>query len=53
MAGIARNLTELIGNTPMLELANYCRAEGLDARLIANLSILIREAALGPPQVWL
>lgn len=37
MAGIARNLTELIGNTPMLELANYCRAEGLDARVIAKL----------------
>lgn len=37
MAGIAKNLTELIGNTPMLELVNFSRAEGLEARLVAKL----------------
>ena len=28
MAKIAKNLTDLIGNTPMMELAKYSRAEG-------------------------
>lgn len=37
MAGIAKNLTDLIGNTPMLELVNFQKAEGLEARLIAKL----------------
>jgi len=37
MAGIAKNLTELIGNTPMLEMVNFGRAEGVEARLIAKL----------------
>lgn len=37
MAKIAKNLTDLIGNTPLLELSNYNRSEGLDARLIAKL----------------
>ncbi len=37
MPGIAKNLTDLIGNTPMLELMNYSRSEGLEATLIAKL----------------
>lgn len=37
MAPIARSLTELIGNTPMLELVNFGRAQGLTARLVAKL----------------
>jgi cysteine synthase A len=37
MAGIAANLTELIGNTPLLALANYGAAQGLGARLVAKL----------------
>lgn len=37
MAKIAKNLTELIGNTPLLEVSNYTRAMGLDARLLAKL----------------
>lgn len=37
MAGIARNLTELIGNTPLLEIANYSKAHSLDATLLAKL----------------
>jgi cysteine synthase A len=37
MAGIAKNLTELIGNTPLLELVNYSKSERLEARVIAKL----------------
>lgn len=37
MTGIAKNLTELIGNTPMLELTNYSKNEGLEAKIIAKL----------------
>jgi cysteine synthase A len=37
MSQIAQNLTDLIGNTPLLELANYNRSVGLDARLVAKL----------------
>lgn len=34
---IAHNLTELIGNTPLLELANFKRINNLKARLVAKL----------------
>jgi len=34
---IAKKLTDLIGNTPLLELANYSRAHNIEARLIAKL----------------
>jgi cysteine synthase A len=37
MAKIAKKLTDLIGNTPLLELTNYNKANGLKARLIAKL----------------
>lgn len=37
MARIANNLTELIGNTPLLELKNYSASNSLKARLIAKL----------------
>lgn len=37
MSKIAKNLTDLIGNTPLLELSNYNRANGVPARLIAKL----------------
>lgn len=37
MAGIARKLTELIGNTPLLELTDYNKTQGVRARLIAKL----------------
>ncbi len=37
MSKIAKNLTELIGNTPLLELSNYNKANNLDAKLIAKL----------------
>lgn len=37
MEKIAKQLVELIGNTPMLELTNYEEANQLDARLIAKL----------------
>jgi cysteine synthase A len=34
---IAKSLTELIGNTPLLELANYSREKSLPAKLVAKL----------------
>lgn len=37
MARIATNLTELIGNTPLLELSNYSRMCGLPTPLVAKL----------------
>lgn len=37
MAKIAKKLTELIGNTPLLQLSNYSDAKQLDANLIVKL----------------
>lgn len=37
MAKIAKNLTDLIGNTPLLELSNYNKQQGLSARIVAKL----------------
>ncbi|KUO52675.1 MAG: cysteine synthase [Desulfitibacter sp. BRH_c19] len=37
MEKIAKNLTDLIGNTPLLEVTNYSSAKNLDARVIAKL----------------
>ena len=36
MARIAKKLTDLIGNTPLLELTNYEEKNGLEAKLIAK-----------------
>ncbi|MBU4539894.1 cysteine synthase A [uncultured Acetobacterium sp.] len=37
MSKIAKNLTDLIGNTPLLELSNYEKSLELEAKLIAKL----------------
>ena len=37
MKKIAKQLTDLVGNTPLLELSNYNKAKGLKARLIVKL----------------
>ncbi|MBC8014726.1 MAG: cysteine synthase A [Sporomusaceae bacterium] len=37
MSKIAKNLTDLIGNTPLLELSNYGKQHGLKAQVIAKL----------------
>jgi len=37
MAKIAKNLTELIGNTPLLQLSNYSVNKGLEANVIVKL----------------
>lgn len=37
MAKVAKQLTELIGHTPLLELSNYEKESGLGAKLIAKL----------------
>jgi len=37
MMKIAKSLTDLIGNTPLLELSNFSRKNSIEARLIAKL----------------
>ena len=37
MENIAKNLTRLIGNTPMLELGSYARSQNLGARVVGKL----------------
>ena len=37
MSKIAKSLTDLIGNTPLLELSNYDKLNHLDAKIIAKL----------------
>ena len=37
MAKIAKNLTELIGNTPLLELGNFAKSRNIEASIIAKL----------------
>ncbi len=37
MSKIAKNLTDLIGNTPLLELSNYNEANKLESKVIAKL----------------
>lgn len=37
MSRIAQNLTDLIGNTPLLEVRNYNQEEKLEAKLVAKL----------------
>lgn len=37
MAKIAKNLTELIGNTPLLQLSNYAKNKALEANVIVKL----------------
>lgn len=37
MAKIAKSITDLIGNTPLLEVSKYAEAEGLKARLLIKL----------------
>ena len=37
MSKISKNLTDLIGNTPLLELTNYNKSKNLEATLIAKL----------------
>ena len=37
MSKIAKNLTELIGNTPLLELSNFNKEKNITAKIIAKL----------------
>ncbi|MDR0605326.1 MAG: cysteine synthase A [Bacteroidales bacterium] len=37
MGTISKQLTDLIGNTPLLELSSYSKSKNIDARLIAKL----------------
>lgn len=40
MSEIAKSLTALVGNTPLLELSNWSKALGLEARIIAKLEYM-------------
>ncbi|SFL25863.1 cysteine synthase A [Paenibacillus sp. 1_12] len=40
MARIAKSLTDLIGNTPLLELTNYNKHQHLEARIVSKLEYL-------------
>ena len=37
MAKIAKKLTDLVGNTPLMELSGYCGKYGLEQNIIAKL----------------
>lgn len=37
MSGIVENLTDLIGNTPLLKLSNYSKSSNLEATILAKL----------------
>lgn len=37
MANIVKSITELIGNTPLMELSNYMREEGTQGKVVAKL----------------
>ncbi|NLC45373.1 MAG: cysteine synthase A [Clostridiales bacterium] len=37
MSKIAGNLTELIGNTPLMKISNYSKSEGIEANLLVKL----------------
>jgi len=39
MARIAKNLTELVGNTPLVQLSNYAVKRNLEATVVANLEL--------------
>ena len=52
MTKIYRSLTDLIGNTPLLELTNYNRKFAPQATIIAKLDILTRPAAPKTVSPW-
>lgn len=37
MSRIYQNMTQLIGNTPLIELSRFCEASGIEARILAKL----------------
>ena len=43
---IYRNITELIGGTPLLELTNYERKNGLNAAILAKLAVTPEDVEL-------
>lgn len=45
MGKIAKKLTDLVGNTPLLELSNYNASNGLKARVVAKLEYFNRRGA--------
>ena len=37
MANIAKSLTDLVGNTPLLEFSNFNASKGIRAKLVGKL----------------
>ena len=52
MEKIARKLTDLVGNTPLLELSNYNKSKNLKARLVVKLEYLTLPEALKTVLLW-
>ena len=46
MENVKKSAVELIGNTPLLELGNYSRKNGLKARVIAKVEYLIQAGSV-------
>ena len=46
MGKIYGSALELIGNTPLVEVKNVEKSEGLEATILASLSILTRQEVL-------
>lgn len=53
MEKIAKKLTDLVGNTPLLELSNYNKNNDLKARLIVKIESLILREVLRTVSHWL
>lgn len=39
MAKIVKKLTDLVGNTPLMELSGYCGKYGMEQNIIAKLEV--------------
>ena len=42
---IYHNITELVGHTPVVELAKFAREQGANARILPSLKLIIQLAA--------
>ena len=51
MTKIAKQLTELIGNTPLLELNKYSQAKGLETPVIAKVEFLVPPSSNPPAEI--
>jgi len=52
MAAISRSITDLIGNTPLLELAKYSENRGLGARIVAKIEYFNPAGSVKDRAAW-